>query len=345
MFCASICYVEAQNTFHDTKLGNTVNRFRQFWDEYLVNGLDSSYIRLPQKPFIFSVNTYLAGVQMKITCPQVPIPLQSGEIYHTNVIGKLSSGLNNQVSISISYRGTGLSYAWDIKNNNNRDLSFRYYDNAYGGELRYHSTRRMEGSIDCPELKQSLDIDEGMTKVSSFIVNIYGALNYKRFSYPAALAQYLIQRHSAGSIVGGLGYFQSKIQAYDEQLNYIFEGVEKITVRQATLGLGYAYNLSLFDEKMLIHGSFVPMILLMNKNYVSTLSEANKYKDEIIDKHFGGNNKISFTAVGRLSICYNIHNYLLGINGLYNRFKHKTSNKYSVLTRDWIVQIYAGIRF
>lgn len=91
--------------------------------------------------------------------------------------------------------------------------------------------------------------------------------NSRKFSYPAAYKQRVIQKRSAGSLMAGVMYNYTRIDYSSDSngdLIYLMEGLGKVELWQGSVGVGYAYNW-VPARGLLINVMAMPMLTLVNK--------------------------------------------------------------------------------
>ena len=105
------------------------------------------------------------------------------------------------VSVGASYMGLSLSLSLNpaklFGRKTDYNFNLNYYSPRINVEATYSQSETLSGDIKYGDGTQYLE--EGMMNMRTLNVAAYYSFNYRRFSYPAAFTQSMIQRHSAGS--------------------------------------------------------------------------------------------------------------------------------------------------
>ena len=190
------------------------------------------------------------------------------------------------------------------------------------------------------------DIREEEAKMENFILNAYYVFNPKKFSYGAAMSYSKIQKKSAGSLLGGVSLNQTRLTAYDIVLASLMGGVNKILIRQFSIGVGYGYNW-VPAKGLNIHLSEIPMLLITTKSAAKASGEGwSNEEKERQRKLFGGKTHVSFNHMFRTSVSYGINDrFLVGLSGYYNYFRVGKHSSYYASTEDWNARVFFAYRF
>ena len=219
--------------------------------------------------------------------------------------------------------------------------------------------------------------------IRSVYVNGYYVFNGRRYSQAAAYNQSVIQRRSAGSLLLGATWYQSSFD-YSDIVNGYFmifgDGISRIKVHQANLGVGYGYNWVPL-RGLVVNAMVMPTVSVYNRvkvykydfNYYLAPQEpvddygewdketklwANGKEDKPLTMMKKGANDIYYWDEGsetsysalqlnldlRLGIAYNWSNYFIGLQGQYNNFIYK-KDKAKVNIFDAYARIALGVRF
>ena len=217
-------------------------------------------------------------------------------------------------------------------------------------ELRYHKTNMIHGTIHAGILDElykqgripddTMKINSGAAKVTSFILNAYYLFNTKTFSYSSAMTYSTYQKKSAGSFFAGVTIHQQRLSFNDETLSRMAQ-INSVKSRQLSFGLGYAYNW-VVAPRLLFHASVLPMLLITDKH-----GSYAKDWDDKMDKVFGDKTRVTYNYVLRGSLSYRwAHDrFQVGIAGLYNNFRVGKKKSYYVFSDDWTVRTFFCVRF
>ena len=149
-----------QETADSTQTSSGLKKlFNWVMDEFVrydLSDVDTNYVGAPKRHWTFMVDTYQAGLDIKINTPNIQasqLMSQSlgGIIPEGFELGKLRadthSGLNSQLGFYLSYDNIGLGYTWDVANGMNFDFSVGYDMGSFGWEGRLHRTKNMTGTL------------------------------------------------------------------------------------------------------------------------------------------------------------------------------------------------------
>ena len=325
--------------------GQLLHNLKNYLERRELKGVDTNYIGAPQKKWSVFANTYLS---------QLDFDLRSNVEADRVVLGKelgrvkvdMYSKVETQASVGLYYMGYGLSYSQDLSKGFKKNWSFALYSSPVGGEFRYHTTDRIHGKLSAKGLGLEFNIVDGEAKMENFIVNAYYVFNPKKFSYDAAMSYSKIQKKSAGSFLGGVTINQTKLTAYDQVLISLIGGVNKIYLRQFSVGAGYGYNW-VPAKGLNVHLSAIPMLLITTKSATKNTGEDwDESQKETQKKLFGHKTQVSYTHMGRISISYTISDrYLAGFSSYYNYFRVGKHSSYYGSTEDWKMRFFIAVRF
>ena len=307
------------------------------------SGVDTNYIGVHKHHWSIFVNRYLSDMNLNIISNLDPD-------FFGRVDIKIDTDPQKQMAIGAYYRGYGFSYSWDTQKGYRKDLSFSTYSSPVGMELRYHKTNMIHGTIHAGILDElykqglipddTMKINSGAAKVTSFILNAYYLFNTKTFSYSSALTYNTYQKKSAGSFFAGVTIHQQRLSFDDEVLSLMAQ-LNSVRSRQLSLGLGYAYNW-VINPNLLFHSSVLPMLLITDKH-----GSYAKDWDDKMSKVFGDKTRVTYNYVlrGSLSYRWGHDRFQVGIAGLYNNFRVGKKKSYYVFSDDWTVRTFFCVRF
>lgn len=300
-------------------------RWRSFinWvDSADIAGADTSYVRWPKQNFIASLNSKMLSSLLLLSYSD---DTDSGSERYD---GSVMTELQTPISLSVAYRGWGLSYTRSFEDYVDDEFSFSTCGQKYGAELRYQHNRSYTGTLDHGfDNQKNIDIKEGDFSQKLYYANLYYVFNSKRFSLPAALLQTVIQRRSAGSWLAAFN-FQRSI------LSFRHMPYDKLSSTKFSLGGGYAYNWAFADEHCLLHASFMPLINVYNHNSV--------YYDNI---KTGASETISVNGNIHISFVYNFSRYVMGASNNYYLSWYNLSDNLDVIDLNWSSRVFIGVRF
>lgn len=276
--------------------GKFVRFFSRIGDrmtQSLVKGMDTTYVALPEHPFIAALTYRGASLHHYISTPSCPVrDALIDEIVPTRSVFEISTGFRSSIGISAGYRNTMVRYFQNIGNRAGKILNVSSYGNRYGGEIFYQRTKSVHASmtidpLDDPakfpgDVRKNME-NYGAIAFSRLCINAYYVISPKRFSYSAAMRGSVIQLRSAGSFIASMTYYRTNTDL-GKNIYYnseYFEKDMKIMTNQLAVGFGYAHNFVLPWRHMLVHLSLQPMMTLNVKN-----SSTGSMDMEFIDEFF-----------------------------------------------------------
>ncbi len=346
-----------------------LKKIANFIDTMTVSGIDTSYITMPRKPWqvMAKSNTNESMIRLRAT---------NYELLGENSVIHWKPDIDTKVYTSlggwIGYRGYGLGLSRTIGNGKGSGFSIGAGGSRYGISLRMRSFEsdemkfRMQGSspiddhedvIEHFDSRDKMEIDDPI-KIKSLLIDGFYLLNGKRFSYSAAYDQSVIQRRSAGSVMFGVSWLQTKVDyaSPENGLLIIFmNDIGRIDQKQLCLGAGYAYNW-VPCRNVLVNAQVMPMIAAINRIktwtydlYVekSGVDEDGDPKYDLVIQPFPPEVKHSRMVVNwdaHVTLVYNSDNWFASIAGQVNHFRYSRDNTYGRMT-DWYVNTSIGIRF
>lgn len=363
------------------------HQVQQYLDHKAKSKVDPSYIEVPDKPWRIILRYKENGVDVDYE--------HSADFPVTNerVEWKLcfEPPIASSVGFWVGYRGTGFSYSKSLTKNAGRYYSFSTTGAKYGFNFRlrrfktedanFSAVGYKDGQIDGEPYDTAFSMPSPVW-IRSVYVNGYYVFNGRRYSQAAAYNQSVIQRHSAGSFLLGATWYQSSFDYSDMANGYFMifgDGVSRIKVHQANLGVGYGYNWVPL-RGLVVNAMAMPTISVYNRvkvykydfNYYlapmepvddygefnkETKTWANGKPDKPLTMLKKGDDNIyywdedsetSYSALHlnldlRLGIAYNWSNYFIGLQAQYNNFIYKKDQS-KVNIYDAYARIALGVR-
>lgn len=377
----------AQSDSTHTFMGR-LHQVQQYLDDKAKSKVDPKYIEVPDKPWRVILRYKENGVDVDYE--------HSVDFPATNERAEWKLSFEPPVASSVGfwvgYRGTGFSYSKSLTKNAGRYYSFSTTGAKYGFNFRLRRFKTDDAEFSGKGYKDGqLDGEPYDTAFSmpspvwirSVYVNGYYVFNGRRYSQAAAYNQSVIQRHSAGSFLLGATWYQSSFDYSDMANGYFMifgDGISRIKVHQANLGVGYGYNWVPL-RGLVVNAMVMPTVSVYNRvkvykydfNYYLAPQEpvddygewdkdtklwANGKEDKPLTMMKEGANNIYYWDEGsetsysalqlnldlRLGIAYNWSNYFIGLQGQYNNFIYK-KDKAKVNIFDAYARIALGVRF
>ena len=377
----------AQSDSTHTFMGR-LHQVQQYLDDKAKSKVDPKYIEVPDKPWRVILRYKENGVDVDYE--------HSVDFPATNERAEwklcFEPPVASSVGFWVGYRGTGFSYSKSLTKNAGRYYSFSTTGAKYGFNFRLRRFKTDDAEFSGKGYKDGqLDGEPYDTAFSmpspvwirSVYVNGYYVFNGRRYSQAAAYNQSVIQRHSAGSFLLGATWYQSSFDYSDMANGYFMifgDGISRIKVHQANLGVGYGYNWVPL-RGLVVNAMVMPTVSVYNRvkvykydfNYYlapqepvddygewdkETMLWANGKEDKPLTMMKKGANDIYYWDEGsetsysalqlnldlRLGIAYNWSNYFIGLQGQYNNFIYK-KDKAKVNIFDAYARIALGVRF
>ena len=347
-----------------SKVGTTL-------DSMSVSSVDRRYIEAPEKPW----QLILRGNVMQTIVGMKGLGIAYKEEY--NFDARLKTVPSQYVGFWAGYRGYGFGYTMNVGGDKGSYFTIGATGGSYGINVRIHSFESSRPNIDMTsdlltaedmeEMKKVVLIDP--IRVNTVIADGYYIFNGKKFSYPAAYDQSVIQKHSAGSLIAGLMYNYTHID-YSADSNgdmiFLMDGLGRVKLWQGSVGAGYAYNW-VPTRGLLVNVMAMPMMTFINRlkayGYETNLPEMMDdpmfwndqisyeewdkwYYDNVRIKPIGEqtfNSSISIGFDARVSLTYNFGRFFINAYGQFNniRYHHNSTNGY---LNDWFVNTSLGLR-
>ena len=377
----------AQSDSTHTFMGR-LHQVQQYLDDKAKSKVDPKYIEVPDKPWRVILRYKENGVNVDYE--------HSVDFPATNERAEwklcFEPPVASSVGFWVGYRGTGISYSKSLTKNAGRYYSFSTTGAKYGFNFRLRRFKTDDaefsgkGYKDGQQDGEPYDTAFSMPSpvwIRSVYVNGYYVFNGRRYSQAAAYNQSVIQRHSAGSFLLGATWYQSSFDYSDMANGYFMifgDGISRIKVHQANLGVGYGYNWVPL-RGLVVNAMVMPTVSIYNRvkvykydfNYYLAPQEpvddygewdketklwANGKEDKPLTMMKKGANDIYYWDEGsetsysalqlnldlRLGIAYNWSNYFIGLQGQYNNFIYK-KDKAKVNIFDAYARIALGVRF
>ena len=364
-----------------------LHQVQQFLDNRARKKVDPHYIEVPDKPWrvILRYKENVVDVDYE----------QSADFPATNEHAEwnlcFEPPLASSIGFWVGYRGTGFSYSKSLNKNAGRYYSFSTTGAKYGFNFRLRRFNTDEAQFSATDYKDGQVYGEPFDKtgcmptpvwIRSVYLNGYYVFNGRHYSQAAAYNQSVIQRRSAGSLLLGATWYQSSFD-YSDIANAFFmiigDGITRIKVHQANLGVGYGYNWVPL-RGLVINAMAMPTVSVYNRvkvykydfnyylapeepiddygvwnNETKTWANGKPYKPLTMWKegdndvsYWDGGSETSYSALHlnldlRLGIAYNWSNYFIGIQAQYNNFIYK-KNQSKVNIYDAYARMSFGVR-
>lgn len=341
--------------FSCAESNNFLIRFLDKLDSLELERLDTNYVRPYREWWRVAYINSFSNTNMNIRSYS---PLYGIE-------GNINADTKLKLALHASFRGLGVTYAHDV-DSRDMNLLLSYYGNIFGGEILMNRSNSLHGPLSIynwlenenytfSPMNITLNVEPKDLSYFNILSDFYVVLNYRRFSFPAALGFSHTQRRSAGSIILGGSYIFSGTKVKSEDLRNFWGGQSHFSIKEVALGAGYAYNFSyrIFENhSLLFHFSLLPMFTVWN-HYSDRAREQNALVNPELVRYNETNwiwddvenDAVQMVLLFRNGMNYNYKNVFLGVNTV---FAAQTLSKGDDLDYDvdlWIVRAFAGVRF
>jgi len=320
---------------------------------FLLRGIDTSYIALPEHCWSLAFTTSTLGINSSVISSTPDIP-------DVSLLSRTSPSVD--LGFNAGYRGFGFGYSWDALNAYTRRLNFSLGSKSMGLDFSMNTSTNINSVITISDLPIH-ELGYGDIVITNANLNLWYALNYAHYSHNAATKQSYIQKHSAGSFLIHASYMFSNIQLKDSfridgatkpMLPALMSGMNGMTTRQVAVGLGYGINYTPNKGKFLLHASAAAMLVAYSVNHVSYY-----VADSVLAGLPAGEPMFTLhpaipvhvTGTVRAAISWEINKWVhlsAFATGEHNRFRSKQSeqgHQLSLSQWDWKVQATVGVRF
>lgn len=150
------------------------NKFVKFGQQYLTSkkwkNIDTTYIQPEKYAWSVYLNTFDGEIQTKVSMKDVQLQTLAayGITESMDVRVKMRTGTSERVGLSVGYRGLTLSFSVDVQSYCSKDFCFRSYGKKFGGDIRYHTTKNMNGSLEA-----NFDRERMKAEVEGLIDRLY----------------------------------------------------------------------------------------------------------------------------------------------------------------------------
>lgn len=239
------------------KIGHSIDflyRVGDRIDRFLIKGIDTNYIALPEHSWRIAFTTGMVGINSDL------------QVQNPNILGKVEFLTRTTPSVDLgfhtAYRNIGFGYSWDALHAYSQKLNFSFGSKRYGLDFFHQKSANIRGQSvfrDYPDI-EPYPIEQGHIRITNTSLNLWYALNSTRYSHRAAISQSYIQRRTAGSILLSLSYMATDISVQDTiqyhgkpTFSMLLDDVTHLRTHQMALGLGYGINYTPNRGKVLLH--------------------------------------------------------------------------------------------
>lgn len=292
-----------------------------------IKNIDTNYYSLAPRGWMVNINNNFGTVGIISDIKNVPA------LGNTHLSAQ--SQLNYQIGATAGYRNLILGYSFIHPAGNAKDALMFIAANAWGVEYRKMVSDDFIGTAE-NSLSGNLNIRRGDIRTEQRYLRAYHVFNPRRFSMTAAGDQRCIQKQSAGSVLFYSNFARNILSFQNSQLKTFFGGMERMEFTSAAVGLGYGYNYTPNQGRLLFHLSAVPML-------VAVMGE---------DFTVGGNvqqeraSHLLLSLIGRFTANYRFNDHLgINLTAVYNNLGTRTVNDMKTTWNDLFVRAALCVRF
>lgn len=249
---------------------NVLNRIEDFLELKRLKKLDkidTNYIKIPNEKFFATFNYTAYRLAHSAYSPVIELPGETDPVF-PSINSSVDIRTTQKLGLGLSYMGLGAKISFNLAKRPGSTISLNYYGNKFGVEAKWQSMSNLAANfkMNFPNIglaEGKTDEDDGTYKFDRFSVNGYYVFNSRKFSYPAAISMKNIQRHSCGSFLLGASYSLTNTDMGNVSIyNFFFDAKQfELRTHQFSVGPGYAHNVMLFKNKVMLHATVIPMLL------------------------------------------------------------------------------------
>ena len=281
---------------------------------------DTAFVRLPRQNWIVKVRYDGFGSNLNIHNL-----MEDNEMMTI----KMNSALRTTIGLSASYKGIGLTISFAprrlFNKSSDQEYNINFYNNWWGADVTFTNISDFDTDIKIGKIRSRATVES--TRLYGMSVNAYFVFNGRKFSYPAAFNNTMIQKRSAGSVIAAATFYNGLLSSKISDTKYNMPNDPSITMRHAAIGGGYAYNY-VTRYHWLLHISAQPTFMIW-KNYTLRVEKDPATGETISNRLPIQNAQLYFLS--RLGAIYSRGHYYIGLM--------------SVLQTYWKSRIYYGVRF
>lgn len=329
--------------------GDGVTRFFRGLDRWLEDGqragIDTNYIAIPRLNHQIYMGTYRYWQNYKMVMPfyvenaAAIVPgLRDADRYRINAYTT-----EGEFDIGIDWKGFAVEVPFSAFSNYLGSIGLAKTGNVWGFRFRYKYLKQMEGTNNVGDE----NIDDHNNALRILYAEGYYVLNSRRFSLAAGLYADMVQKHSAGSTLFYLNFYQSR---YNVQKLFPSQ-FDSFRTQQVSIGAGYAYNYSLLRGRLLFHGSLVPMFSIWNhlrhEAGLNPEQNPNQWQQwaDFYDAAHSGHAHFRINAFARFAANYSWSQYAISLFLNYRHYGYSNSRSLDILNRELDCQINVIRRF
>lgn len=245
-------------------------------DRLVLNGIDTSYISLPDHSWRLAYTNAMVGIRSTYTEENWYIAgMHLGNIsLHQRTTPSINLGFH------AGYRGLGFGYSWDAMHAYSQNWNISLGSKSIGVEFKRQRSSNISGDVSIKDVSMSykdIEENEGRSLKNSIVttsLDVWYALNAAHYSHNAAVKQSYIQRKSAGSLLLQFNYKSIEVNL-DSTLRHVTNNVIGVETHQVGVGLGYGINYTPNHGKVLLHFSGIAQLVCFSHNLLTHVDTMN----------------------------------------------------------------------
>ena len=321
-------------------------------DRFLLNGLDTNFIALPEHSWRLAYTNAMIGVSSIFASHSSPD-------FTLSLVNKTTPSVD--LGFYAGYRGFGFGYSWDAIHAYAQRLSFSLGSKSLGLDFSIQTSTNIQTTINANNVI-SQDLGKGNIIITNASLNLWYALNSAHYSHQAAVKQSYIQKKTAGSLLLHLSYMSSQVSIRDTLrldgtnqpvLSLLMSNTTAIQTRQVAIGIGYGINYTPNKGKVILHASAAAMLVTYSINHISF------FMPDSIATELPGEpmyaippaTPVHITGNMRAAVSWEINKWV-HLNAYataeHMRFRSTVTmheNSLSLSNWNWKVQVAVGVRF
>lgn len=223
-------------------------------DNFLLQGVDTNYITLPEHSWRLAYTTSMVGINSML------------DLRDVHDIGTITFASRTTPSVDLGfnagYRSFGVSYSWDVLHAYSQKLSLSLGSKRFGLEFDRATSTDIRGYLtlhNYPNIP-TMDMKPGYMWITNTRLSVWYALNAAHYSHQAAIKQSYIQRKTAGSLLLSLTYLSTDLSLHDSVtlkgkpvFVMLMDDVSRMVTHQVAIGIGYGINYTPNKGKVILH--------------------------------------------------------------------------------------------
>lgn len=320
-------------------------------DRFLLSGLDTNFISLPEHSWRLALTVSTLGINSTVTSYASPD-------LNVSLLNRTTPSFD--LGFYAGYRGFGFGYSWDVLHAYARRLNFSLGSKSIGLDFSLQTSTNINTTLAINKIVAE-NMGQGFLSIRNAKLHLWYALNAAHYSHQAAVKQSYIQKKTAGSLLLHLSYMSSQIALTDtlpvgaqEQpaISMMMSNMTSMTTRQIAVGIGYGINYTPNQGKVILHLSAAAMLVAYSVNQISYFipdSIAGELPGEPMFElhpafpvHVTGN--VRAAVSWEINRWVHLNAYATGEHIRFRSAPTEHTNSLSISNWDWRVQVAVGVR-